>query len=198
MPNKPPKRDRRTPKYLQDELSEENISNNFRKNILLLVEGDTEIAYFDKLRKNSYLDGSLASVKIEVVHDIKTAQEKELSNKEANTIWFVTDNDKGNAFILEVNNIPFFSQLIDEQLPQLIREKLFNAYDTDKHNYFLSIHDYLAWVSSAIGIEDAILFWDRIQHHTPEKKRDFAKFVEDKKRNKTKLELAYSCIAFAF
>jgi hypothetical protein len=110
----------------------------------------------------------------------------------------VTDNDKGNAFILEVKDIPFFAQLTGDKLPQVIREKLQSAYDSDRHNYFLSIHDYLEWLSSAIGVEDTVLFWDRIQHHTPEKKRDFEKFVEDKKRNRTKLQLAYSCIAFEF
>jgi hypothetical protein len=75
--NKPPKRDRKTSKYLQDELAEENKVTSFGKNILLLVEGDTEVAYFEKLRKNPYLDGSLASVKIDVVHDFKTAYEKQ-------------------------------------------------------------------------------------------------------------------------
>ena len=198
MPNKPPKRDRKTPKYRQDELLEENSINNFRKDILLLVKGNTEAAYFDKLRRNSYLDGSLASVKIEVAHDIKTARAIEKDNKEAHTIWFVTDNDKGNAFVLGEKTIPFFTQLTDNQLPRLIREKLYSAYDSDKHNYFLSIHDYLTWVSSAIGAEDAILFWDRIQHHTPEKNRDFEKFIVAKNENETKLQLAYSCIAFEF
>lgn len=189
----------RTSKYKQEaeKLGEDSMSA-LGKNLYLLVEGDTEVAYFEKLKQNLWLKHSLAGVKVEKTHDFATAQGIEKVNKEANTIWFVTDNDKGNAFILEVKDMPFFTQLTDEQLPQVIREKLYSAYVSDKHNYFLSIHDYLAWVSSAIGVEDAVLFWDRIQHHTPEKKRDFEKFVDDEKRNKTKLKLAYSCIAFEF
>lgn len=182
-------------KYLQDEAVSQDIqSHGLAKSMLLLVEGETEQAYFEKLKQNPWLT-DMAPVKIEKVGDFKTAYDKEKADKGSEQIWFVTDNDKNNAFVLEVNNQPFFVNLADNQLPQTIRNSLIAAYNSDNHNYFFSIHDYLTWLHEAIGAEDTVEFWDRIQHLTPIKNREFEKFETSKQ---TKIQLAYSCIAFEF
>jgi hypothetical protein len=186
---------RKPAKYLQDEAVSQDIqSNGLAKSMLLLVEGETEQAYFEKLKQNPWLI-DMAGVKIEKVGDFKTAYDKEKADKGSEQIWFVTDNDKNNAFVLEANNQPFFVNLTDNQLPQAIRDSLNAAYNSDNHNYFLSIHDYLTWLREAIGVEETVMFWDRIQHFTPIKNREFEKFDTSKQ---TKIQLAYSCIAFEF
>lgn len=186
----------RKPKYqqIEDDIVE-NRMDGLAKNLLLLVEGDTEVAYFEKLKQNSWLNGPLAGVKIEVEGDLKKAKNEA---EKDNTVWFVTDNDKRNAFVLEENGQPFFIELTDSELPQSIRTNLLAAYNSDQHNYFLSIHDYLQWLSVAIGVENTIEYWDRIQFFTLSKVAKGRLFEEFDKDKKTKLKLAYSCIAFEF
>jgi hypothetical protein len=198
--NKRQDRDRK-PKYQQDEeqLKEEKAVGGLGKSILLLVEGDTEKVYFEKLKQNSWLNNSLAGVMVEVVGNLGTATKKAEAHNDAAQIWIVADNDKRNAFVLEQRGIPFFRNLSNEQLPEAIKNNLQTAYDGDLHNYFLSIYDYLQWLNTAIGSAETIEFWDKIQHFTPIKNHEFEAF--DKKyiqQNKGKIQLAYACIAFEF
>ena len=78
------------------------------------------------------------------------------------------------------------------------------AYNSDLNNYFLSIHDYLQWLKISIGIADTVEYWDKIQHFTPHKNREFEEYYKDyidektKKKENDKICLAYSCIAFEF
>ena len=128
--NKRQDRDRK-PKYQQDEeqLKEEKAVGGLGKNIVLLVEGDTEKIYFEKLKQNSWLNNSLAGVTVEVVGNLGTATKKTEAHNEAAQIWIVADNDKRNAFVLEQRGIPFFRNLSHEQLPESIKNSLQIAYD---------------------------------------------------------------------
>jgi len=192
-------------KYQQTEkqFNEGIEKDGFGKNILLLVEGETEVVYFEKLKQNSWLQNSLAGVKIERLGDLGTMM-KYLRDNEAvkdkyKNIWIVADNDKQNAFILEKKSEPFFKQLTDTQIPIAVRIKLEASYSSDSHAYFLSIHDYLRWLKSAIGSDDTIEYWDRIQHFTPIKECQLGVFDENYIiLPHGKIKLAYSCIAFEF
>lgn len=191
----------RKPKYVKDEekLVAES-TQNFGKNILLLVEGETEETYFEGIKKNSWFSTNLAGVNIEIVGNLGKAREEAEKEKDNYTqVWIVSDNDKRNAFVLETNDIPFFENLTAEHLPIEILNKLKYVYNTDNHKYFLSIYDYLQWLKTAITSEEIVDNWDILQHFTPEKKYELISF--DKKYIQIKHErihLAYSCIAFEF
>ncbi len=189
------------PRYqqLEEDLEENGDFGGLSKRLLLLVEGETEEAYFEKLKQNPWVTNRLAGVKIERLLDLKIAFERANGeDAKANQIWLVCDNDKRNAFVLEQNGQPFFKQLSDIHLPFGIRSRLQVAYDSNKHNYFFSIHDYLQWLCQAISIEDVVEYWDRIQYFTPEKKREFEKFFKPDEESGIQLNLAYSCLAFEF
>lgn len=191
----------RKAKYVQDEerLEYESVQN-LGKNILLLVEGETEETYFEGIKKNSWFNPNLAGVNIKIVGNLGKAKEE--AEKEKNKyaqVWIVSDNDKRNAFVLETNNVSFFENLTAEHLPIEILNKLKSVYNTDNHKYFLSIFDYLQWLKTAITPEEIVDNWDILQHFTPEKKYEFISF--DKKYiqiKHEKIHLAYSCIAFEF
>jgi hypothetical protein len=191
----------RKPKYQQtEETLNQEKANGLAKNILLLVEGETEEIYFNKLKQNSLLNGSLAGIVVEIVGNLGNAKEIAKAKQEDYTqIWIVADNDKRNAFVLEEKGIPFFNNLSKGQLPEDIKNKLQEAYNSDEHNYFLSIYDYLQWLKMAIGVDEAIEFWDTIQHFTTKKNREFRDFDKEFIQTKNnKIHLAYSCIAFEF
>lgn len=169
------------------------------KSILLLVEGETEEAYFEKLKQNPWLKGSLAGVTVERNEGFKAACDRaDIMAKQGTQVWLITDNDKRNAFVLEEKGIPFFNHPAANFLPQTICDQLRAAYEPDKHNYFLSVHDYMRWLEQVIGSAAVVEYWDRIQFLT-EKKREFEKYYHpsyDKEQDE--LKLAYSCIAFEF
>ncbi len=192
----------RIPKYEQtDEYLNENIEKGgLGKNIFLLVEGETEVVYFEKLKQNIWLKNSLAGIVVEKVGDLG-ASLKYLENvtDKSKVYWIVADNDKQNAFVLEEKNHPFFEKLTDEQLPENICGKLKAAYNQDWHNYFLSIHDYLQCLKLTLGAHTTIEYWDRIQFFTPPKSRLLEKFDKTHIKNPHyNVKLAYSCIAFEF
>jgi hypothetical protein len=168
------------------------------ESLLLWVEGETEAAYFEKLKQNIWMANRLAGVRVEVVGDLGAALKKIKDAKEEPD-WIVADNDKQNAFILEEKGHPFFENLGDSQIPSQIRDLLAEAYQQDWHNYFLCIHDYLQWLKSVLGPDQAIEYWDRIQFFTPHKERLLDVFDSKYLKNpESKIQLAYSCVAFEF
>lgn len=192
-------KDKRIPKY-QKELQEEPMPSHeggIGKSILILVEGETEEDYFESLKQNQWLSNNLAGVKVDVANNLGTA--KAIARKrqgDYEQVWLVCDNDKRNAFILEENEQPFF---ISSDLPSDIVHALQKTYSQDKHAYFLSMHDYLAWLSQALGPTNAIEFWDRIHFYTPNKSRGFAEFEKEfPQLISTNVKIAYSCLAFEY
>jgi RloB-like protein len=179
----------RTPKYQQDE-----NSNEPEKSTLLLVEGLTEKGYFDKLKANAWLKNSLGNITIEEgkISDIENNRGK------YQTIWLVEDNDKRNAFVLIENDLPFWKA--NCSLPNHILVKLEADYIDDNHRYFLSIYDYLQWLKTVLGAEFALDYWDTIQDLTPIKSREWQQFENRYMKNtgKKQVKLAYSCVAFEF
>jgi len=202
MVNKRKDKTKKTPRYKQTE-DEQAIyieKSSLGKNALLLVEGETEEAYFENLKKNAWLSNSLAGIEIQKIGNLGTAlAEIKKYRTEARFVWIVVDNDKQNAFVLEENSHPFFENLSNEQLPETIRSALEIAYNQDRHTYFLSAHDYLLWLKLALGSDATIEYWDRIQHFTPTKAWLFKKFDNEYIKNpQENIKLAYSCIAFEF
>lgn len=192
-------KDKRVPKY-QRVLHEEPIPSHeggMGKSILLLVEGETEQGYFESLKQNQWLSNNLAGVTVEITGNLgksmKIARERQGNYEQ---IWLVHDNDKRNAFIIEEGNQPFFTS---SDLPKNIVHALQKAYSQDKHAYFLSMHDYLAWLSQALGPTNAIEFWDRVHFYTPKKPREFAEFDKEfPQLSSTSVKIAYSCLAFEY
>jgi hypothetical protein len=172
--------------------------NTNGKSILLLVEGETEEVYFDKLRSNQWLANSLSGVIIIKTDNFSKALEI-TKNKYKNypEISIVTDNDKRNAFVLIERELPFWKQQ-NIDLSDEIKAQLHNAFDDEKHRYFLSIYDYLQWLNQAIGAENVIEFWDKINFLTPIKNREFADYKNGIFLENKKIPLAYSCISFEF
>jgi hypothetical protein len=192
----------RKAKYQQSEHKAEESGDieSLGKSLFLLVEGETEAVYFEKLKQNPHLKQRLAGVDVKSGGNFKSADEACSQQSKGKHVWLVSDNDKRNAFILEENGSPFFRNLTDEQLPKAIRDRLNAAYDSDRHNYFLSISDYFSWLKEAIGINNMVEFWDKIEHFTPKKVKEFDTFFNPKfnQNKEPKFKIAYSCIAFEF
>lgn len=177
--------------YIQEDRQTQSKGSILGKSVLLLVEGDTEKAYFENLKQNPWLKNSLSGVTIKIENSYKNSDKYNGEIYEQK--WYISDNDKRNAFILEKEGKPFFDFPTD--LPQNIIDSLRKSYSTDNHNFFLSIHDFLKWLESVIGEQDTINYWDRIQHLV-EKKKELQRYDYDlPSRN---LRLAYSCISFEF
>ncbi len=194
----------RKAKYLtvEEGLIEEKSPHILGKNILLLVEGETEESYFQGIKENPWLKNNLAGIEIQLVGNLgKAIEESKKAKYNYTKIWIVSDNDKRNAFILEENSTPFFESenLIKNEHQNHILQKLKSGYISDSNRYFLSIYDYLQWLKTVITTEEIVEFWDLIHHYTPHKKKEFADF--DKEYHiykKDEIYLAYSCIAFEF
>lgn len=94
--------------------------------------------------------------------------------------------------------VPIFAST---NLPMHIVQDLQKSYSQDKHAYFLSMHDYLAWLSGALGPTNAIEFWDRLHFLTPNKPREIDEFEREFLRSKSlikNVKIAYSCLAFEY
>lgn len=168
---------KRKPRYIKNTEIEIEKQKNLEtggigKSILIIVEGLTEKNYFEGLKKNTILKNQLAGVNIEIKNSLVEmlwfAMEQHFNYEK---IWLVFDNDKRNAFILDKNT--FFN--LEKKLPNLIFEKIKNAYQENYYNYFLSRYDYLQWLKSVLGTNDALEYWDIIQTITP-KNKDFENF----------------------
>lgn len=190
--------------HIQEDANGKELSEyGLGKNILLLVEGETEEVYFEGIKNNSWLRNNLAGIDIEKVGNLGKAKERvkeEYKNSKYGKIWVISDNDKRNAFVLEEKDMLFLETIPDEShLPKHILEKLKRAYQSEINRYFLSIYDYFQWLKTVITADEIVEYWDVLQHYTPHKNRELADFDENYQvQYKEKVSLAYSCIAFEF
>lgn len=191
--------------------------------ILILVEGETELAYFNGLKTLPFINN-----RFEVRHVGNTLDKMVLEAiREKNNFdrtWFVVDNDKRNAFVLEKS---FFDKA-ERILPPKQFDLLKSATPKDFNLYFLSTYDYINWLSFILGTNSVVEYWDAILKCTP-KHSDFEKFDNnnpysllqksilffDKQKDeftnihkqkakkfdvrwKQHTDIAYSCVAFEF
>lgn len=180
---------KRKPRYIKNEEIEiakfEALeAGGIGKSILILVEGSTEKNYFEGLKSNDILKNQLAGIDVEIKNSLAEmlwfAMEKHTKYEK---IWLVFDNDKRNAFVLDENTFNRFRK--NSAIPISIFQKLKEGYKEIYHNYFLSRYDYLQWLKSVLGTNDALEYWDIIQTITP-KNKDFENFES---RNPYKLFL---------
>ncbi len=142
------------------------------KSLLILVEGETEQAYFDGLKSNIWIKEKLAGIKIRLMGSLdQMILEAVKERDQFEHIWFVYDNDKRNAFVID----RLFFEKIETKLPKNINKSLLQAFNEDLHSYFFSIYDFLQWLSTAMSHSDIVMYWDTIQHSAI-KNEDFKKF----------------------
>ena len=203
-------------------------SGGKEKRILILVEGETEKVYFDRLKSNDLLKSQLAGIEIRFVSTIDQKPINSLDrmifeaikehnnaikvNNKHDSIWFVADNDKRNSFVIS----DIFFEKLQRKIPENLVASLKHSFQKDFHSYFFSTHEFINWVAAIIGHENTVLYWDIIQHCT-EKKTELEQFNDinpyarllnsDLFYNKTAqfdkdwknyTKLAYSSIAFEF
>jgi hypothetical protein len=165
--------------------------SNLVKKILLSVEGATEKAYFEGLKKNHWVENQLVSVIVIEAKKIEDIKE------DYDEIWVVMDNDKRNAFILSEQRKKLIA--MNALLPQTIKDDLAKAYkgSNKESEYFLSLYDYMRWLKKAIGAENVVDYWDLIQGLS-EKKNELERLPKQYFEKSNKTRIAYSCIAFEF
>lgn len=180
-----------------------------KKDLLILVEGQTEEVYFKGVLRGLEkfdLENVANNIDIRLLKngtgtkghktDIRNMALEAMKQKQAyEEVWLVVDNDKRNAFILgdvsgNFNVNP--KEFTGLGKSQGIYDKIKDAWEYPHHNYFLSEHDYLNWLKDILGADDTIQYWSIIKNATP-KNSTFEAF--DKSRNRLPVTLFKNQIA---
>lgn len=153
---------------------------------VLIIGYSTEAAYFDGVKGNPLLADYMQAVTIlDIAREntqelvgmlLKAMQEKDNYDE----IWIVTDNDKGNAYILDGNFINAIHLSCIEKDKKEMLLSSFSHLQKDENGknypeYFLSLRDFVTRIEPILGCEDTLNYIE-ILTSAASKNSDFEKF----------------------